>query len=179
MQTATQAQILSRPTVTRTALPEEMKDHFAGEGKELVLIYAHSMNVSQNRAYGRYPVLFSELPESLKRIAKMSFDNPQKNDDLLLRGDCVLVAQSIEERDAWRGDAEARLIAQESNEDIGDAINELNDGYERAGGKALVSLDASRVPAVRDHVKGGEELAAMVAEQDARKAEAKEKQRKL
>lgn len=179
MQTVTQAQILSRPTVTRTALPEEMKDHFAGEGKELVLIWSHAMNVSQNRAYGRYPVLFSELPENLKPVAKQSFDNPQKNDDLLLRGDCVLVAQSIEERDAWRGDAEARLAAQESNEDIGDRIEELNHGYERAGGKSLVSLDASRVPSMRDHVRGGPELAAEVAAQDERKAEQKQGQRKL
>lgn len=154
--------LATRPRPSVTSLPQEFVDFFNAKGKQIFLAYAHSISLSAARVYGRTPVLFEDLPSDLQKIAVTAFDNPAKNSGLLMRGDCCLMEQSIEERNAWRAEEDIRRHDLESDDRFYDFQERISKQFEN-GGVAQASQFVHVVPdslhPLSAHVSGGRNAA--------------------
>jgi hypothetical protein len=155
-----------------TMIPEKLVEHFAAEGKRLTLTSAWSMNVTMRMSEGRRVVLVEDIPEALFKEVKYFFDRPSKYDGELHVGDCVLVAQTVENYHFHQQQIEERRKFIE-NVDEAAALNQKAQEYLRNDSNRLgISEDTSRTwvdyhstnsSKVSDHVKGGADLAAEIA----------------
>lgn len=162
-----EVEVVSRPvSPSFTSIPEEIKEFFAAKGKRLGLVFAHPMNAGVVRAYGREVVLLEDLPSELHRVARSAFDRPEKYDGELRRGDCVLVAQSLEEREMWEGEFERRrLMTEDDARFSAEALqDELRAKLPREG-SGWVQIRPEQVRPITEHVSGGPDFARKVQQE--------------
>jgi len=151
-----------------TAIPEKLLEHFAAEGKRLTLTSAMSVNVTMRMAEGRRVVMVEDIPEQLFKEVKYFFDRPSKWDGELHVGDCVLVAQTLENHAFYeRQIEERRRFIEENTNEAGDLMQKSQEILRRAGApeqsKTWVDIHPTSSTKVSDHVKGGADLAAEIA----------------
>lgn len=166
---------VNRNIYAPSTIPAPLVDYFAEKGKRLTLTHASSNNVAQRMAEGRRVVYHEDIPEAIWKEVRYFFDRPSKWDGELHVGDCVMVAQSIENHQFWTEELEARRkrIEESANEaaelgERGESI--MSDNLRRAGvpfkqGAPLVYVNQLPGTATKatDHVKGGIDLAAEIA----------------
>lgn len=163
-------EVVQRDRPSPTALPPELVDHFKAQGLRLNLTYADPTNAAMTRGYGRYAVLYDELPATLQKVCRGVFDNPQRHFGELRRGDCVLVAQSFEEKEAWDATFEMRRLAQEGitpeqyTHQIESMVNE-EAGVRGKRESEFVRLTPDKLGTIDSHVEGGPDLAKKIQQE--------------
>lgn len=162
-----QVEVVSREIAPRfTSIPDEIREYYAARGKRLGLIHAHPTATAMARGYGREVVLIDDLPEELHRVARAAFDRPERYDGELRRGDCVLVAQSIEERDMWEGEFLRRKLAIEDDHRFSaEAMQDELRARLPQQGAEWVQVRPEQVKPLSDHVSGGPDFARRVQQE--------------
>ncbi len=156
-------------------IPAPLVSWFKDRGKRLTLTHASSNNVAQRMAEGRRVVYHEDIPEEVWKEVRYFFDKPTKWDGELHVGDCVMVAQSMENHQFWVDELEARRrrIEESANEagDLSDRGQDImSENLRRAGvpfqqSSRLVGVSALPGTATKatDHARGGVDLAAEIA----------------
>jgi hypothetical protein len=155
--------LATRPRPSVTALPEEFVSYFNAKGMQIFLAYNASISLASARVYGRTPVFFEDLPSDLQKLAAAVFDSPTRNNGLLIRGDCCLMQQSIEERNAWRHEEELRRRDLESDDrfyDFQERIQKLAQEGNAPGMAQYVHVNPKDMHPLSAHVSGGRNEAA-------------------
>lgn len=152
-----------------TDIPAPLVEHFKEQGKRLTLTSAMAMNVTQRMSEGRRIVMLEDLPEGLWKEVRYFFDRPTKWEGELHVGDCVLVAQSVENYTYYAEQVErTRKNLEESANDAGELNDKALEMLRRGGAPAeqsrtWVDFHPTHATKVSDHVKGGADLAAEIA----------------
>jgi len=93
-------------------VPKELKEHLASQDKDCFFAHAGSLSAAQQAAWRRTPVLFDDLPESLKPKMRAYFERPETSGGLLKRGDAILFEVPVAAREHYRGVIAKRIADQ-------------------------------------------------------------------
>jgi hypothetical protein len=140
--------------------PEVIEEYFEAKGKCLTLVWADPRNLAMESTYGRVPVLFEEIPEERikKQIKQAGFEIINGH---IRRGDCILVQQDLEERDAYRVLAQQKKDMLEGTERILAKLEDIErSAANQTGGQHFVKVTPKHIGRVADHIQGGPELLA-------------------
>lgn len=151
-----------------TDIPAPLVEFFKEQGKRLTLTNAMASNVAMRMAEGRRVVMQEDLPAELFKEVRFFFDRPSKWDGELHVGDCVLVAQSVENYQFFADQVEQRRrVLEESANEAGELNDKAQELMRRAHApeqsKTWVDIHPTHNTKVSDHVKGGADLAAEIA----------------
>lgn len=150
-----------------TTLPQELVDFYNDHGAQVLLTYAGPQTMVAESQYARFPVLFSELPEDLRQKIRIFFEDPARNNDLLKRGDTIVVYQSYEARDYFRAEFAKRQAAMIEDQDrSAEQLNEIVaknlDKMNIRKGRGHVRIEQRGTTKISDQAIGGAALAAEV-----------------
>lgn len=150
-----------------TKPPKELEDWAASKAKHLTFVRDDAVLLSQESVYYRYPVLVSDLPESLRDTGKLSqlgFEDPSRWGGKLRRSDCVLTAQPLAARDYFR-----REVARQ-NADLDeykalheDRVREIIEANNAQSKNRLMEIRPENAGKISEHVLGGRDLASRAA----------------
>lgn len=163
----------SEPRIAElTALPLDLVEHFENQGKQILLVHGGPVSMAENSSWGRTPVYYDDLPPNLQALCRSSFENPEKHGGLLSRGNAMLVEQSFEQRDFFRGiNSERQRQMEDASDFAHEGLNEMvqQKAHDAGFGKGMVEVRQVSRTRVRDQGIGGQELLEEALRQEKKK----------